>query len=90
MVQEQSFDLMLLDIVMPEMDGYQVLEHIRDNGTVRHIPVIVISSVDEMDSAAKCIRMGAEDYLTKPFNPVLLKARIGARRSICAIKSKPI
>ena len=78
MVQEQSFDLMLLDIVMPEMDGYQVLEHIRDNGTVRHIPVIVISSVDEMDSAAKCIRMGAEDYLTKPFNPVLLKARIGA------------
>jgi signal transduction histidine kinase len=78
MLYAQSFDLVLLDILMPEMDGYQVLEHMRGDDTLRDIPVIVISAVDEMESAVKCISMGAEDYLTKPFNPVLLKARIGA------------
>jgi signal transduction histidine kinase/DNA-binding response OmpR family regulator len=78
MLQAQSFDLVLLDIVMPEMDGYQVLEHVKGDNALRNIPVVVISAIDEMDSAAKCISMGAEDYLAKPFNPVLLKARIGA------------
>jgi adenylate cyclase len=78
MIQSQAFDLMLLDIVMPEMDGYRVLEHMKDEGTLRDIPVIVVSAVDEMDSIVKCIKMGAEDYLPKPFNPVLLRARIGA------------
>ena len=78
MIQAQAFDLMLLDILMPEMDGYQVLEYMRSDGTLRDIPVIVISAVEEMESVVRCIRMGAEDYLTKPFNPVLLKARIGA------------
>jgi adenylate cyclase len=78
LMQSQAFDLMLLDIVMPEMDGYQVLECMKDDGTLRDIPVIVVSAVDEMDSIVKCIKMGAEDYLPKPFNPVLLRARIGA------------
>jgi adenylate cyclase len=78
MIQSQAFDLMLLDIVMPEMDGYQVLEHMKNDGTLRDMPVIVVSAVDEMDSIVKCIKMGAEDYLPKPFNPVLLRARIGA------------
>jgi len=78
MLREQSFDLMLLDIVMPEMDGYQVLGHVKEDKTLRDIPVIVISAVDEMDSIVKCIEMGAEDYLPKPFDPVLLRARIGA------------
>ena len=78
MIQAQSFDLMLLDILMPEIDGYQVLERMKSDGTLRDLPVIVISAVDEMESVIRCISMGAEDYLTKPFNSVLLKARIGA------------
>ena len=78
MMKAQNFELVLLDIMLPEMDGYQVLEYLRADDTLRHIPVIVISSLDEMDSVVRCIEMGAEDYLPKPFNPVLLKARIGA------------
>lgn len=77
-VQADSFDVLLLDIIMPEMDGYQVLERMKSDGTLRDIPVIVISALDEMDSIVRCIEMGAEDYLPKPFDPVLLKARIGA------------
>ncbi len=78
MVRTQSFDVVLLDIIMPEMDGYQVLEHLKSDNVLRDIPVIVISALDEMDSAVRCIEMGAEDYLPKPFNPVLLKARLDA------------
>ena len=78
MIEAESYDLVLLDILMPVMDGYQVLEYMKNSGTLRDIPVIIISAVDEMDSIIRCIRMGAEDYLPKPFNPVLLKARIGA------------
>jgi signal transduction histidine kinase len=74
----QPFDLVLLDILMPEMDGYEVLERMKEDNTLRDIPVVVISAVDDTDSVVRCIGMGAEDYLTKPFNPVLLKARIGA------------
>jgi class 3 adenylate cyclase len=75
---EKPFDLVLLDVMMPEMDGYQVLERLKSDEALRHIPVIMISSLDEMDSVVKCIELGAMDYLPKPFNPVLLKARIGA------------
>jgi len=78
MVRAQPFDLMLLDIVMPEMDGYQVLERMKRDSALRNIPVIVISGLDEMESVVRCIKMGAEDYLPKPFDPVLLKARIEA------------
>jgi signal transduction histidine kinase len=78
MLQKDPFDVVLLDIIMPEMDGYQVLEQIKNDGALRDIPVIVISALDEMDSVVRCIEMGAEDYLPKPFDPVLLKARLGA------------
>ena len=71
-------DLVLLDIMMPEMDGYQTLEHIKRDMRLRHIPVIMISAVDEIDSVVRCIELGAEDYLPKPFNATLLRARIGA------------
>jgi sigma-B regulation protein RsbU (phosphoserine phosphatase) len=72
-----QYDLILLDIIMPQMNGYQVLKWLQ-NSSWRHIPAIAISAMDELDSAVKCIEMGAEDYLPKPFNSVLLKARIGA------------
>ena len=78
MVRVQPFDLVLLDIVMPEIDGYQVLEQMKGDSHLRDIPVIVISALDEMDSVVKGIKMGAEDYLPKPFDAVLLKARISA------------
>ena len=75
---EASFDLVILDILMPNLDGFEVLRRMKDNGSMRDIPVIVISALDEMDSVVKCIRMGAEDHLSKPFDPTLLEARVGA------------
>jgi signal transduction histidine kinase len=74
----ESFDVVLLDIVMPGMDGYQVLERIKGDPQLRDIPVIVISALDETESAVRCIEMGAEDYLPKSFDPVLLRARLTA------------
>ena len=71
-------DLILLDVMMPRLNGYEVLERIHGNARLRHIPVIVISAVDELESVIRCIQLGAEDYLTKPINPVLLHARVGA------------
>ncbi|HEV8610636.1 MAG TPA: response regulator, partial [Thermoanaerobaculia bacterium] len=73
-----EFDLVLLDIMMPEVDGYKVLETLRGNGTLDQLPVIMISAVSEIDSVVRCVEMGATDYLPKPFNPVLLKARVNA------------
>jgi len=77
-LREGAFDLLLLDIMMPEMDGYEVLRLLKADEALRHIPVIMISALGEQDSVVRCIEMGAEDYLTKPFNPILLRARIGA------------
>ena len=73
-----EFDLVLLDIVMPELDGFAVLQRIRANPHWKEVAVIMISAVDEIRSVVRCIEMGAEDYLPKPFDPVLLRARIGA------------
>lgn len=78
MMHESAFDLVLLDIMMPDMDGYEVLGHIKEDEGLRHIPVIMISALNELRSVVRCIEAGAEDYLAKPFNPTLLKARIGA------------
>jgi len=78
MVRTQPFDIILLDIQMPEMDGYQVLELITSDLNLRDIPVIMTTAMEELDSVVKCIELGAEDYLTKPVNPVLLKARVNA------------
>ena len=78
MLRTQPFDVVLLDLVMPRMDGYQVLAEMKNDNVLRHIPVIVISAMDEIESIVRCIEMGATDYLTKPFNPVLLNARLNA------------
>ena len=74
----EMFDLILLDMMMPDLNGYEVLTQLKGNVRFRHIPVIVISALDEIDSVVRCIEAGAEDYLSKPFDPVLLRARIGA------------
>ena len=78
LLAERSFDLVILDILMPNLDGFEVLSRMKSDGVLRDIPVIVISALEEMDSVIKCIRMGAEDYLSKPFDPTLLEARVGA------------
>jgi sigma-B regulation protein RsbU (phosphoserine phosphatase) len=74
----QTFDLVLLDIMMPDMNGYEVLEQVKAAPALRDIPIIMISALDEIDSVIRCIELGAEDYLNKPFNPTLLRARVGA------------
>jgi adenylate cyclase len=78
LLQARRVDLVLLDVMMPELDGYEVLQQLKADAALRDIPVLMISAVDEVESVVRCIELGAEDYLPKPFDPVLLRARIGA------------
>ncbi|WP_296492502.1 SpoIIE family protein phosphatase [Rhodoferax sp.] len=78
MLRAGKFDLVLLDIMMPELNGYEVLEQLKAHAQLRDIPVIMISALEEIDSVIRCVELGAEDYLSKPFNPTLLRARVGA------------
>jgi class 3 adenylate cyclase len=89
-MEAKPVDLVLLDIMMPEMDGYQTLEHIKRDMKLRDVPVIMISAIDEIDSVVRCIELGAEDYLPKPFNSTLLKARIGASLDKKRMRDKEI
>lgn len=73
-----SFDLVLLDVMMPELNGYQVLEQVKLDARLRNVPIVMISALDEVESVIRCVELGAEDYLAKPFNPTLLRARVGA------------
>jgi class 3 adenylate cyclase len=76
--QGREVGVVLLDVVMPEMDGYETLGAIKADDDLRHVPVIMISGVDELDSVVRCIQLGATDYLPKPFNPTILAARVRA------------
>lgn len=78
MMEHGNFDVILLDIMMPGMNGYEVLEQIKGHKEWQHIPVVMISAVDEIDSVVRCIKLGAADYLPKPFNVTLLTARVEA------------
>jgi class 3 adenylate cyclase len=77
-LRSRPADLVLLDIEMPEMDGYQTLDALQADPKLRDIPVVMMSSLDEIDGVARCVEMGAEDYLFKPVNAVLLRARVAA------------
>jgi two-component system cell cycle response regulator len=72
----EPFDLVLLDVLMPELDGYEVLARLKQDPRLRHVPVIMVSALEDVHSVVRCIELGAEDYLPKPFDPVLLRARI--------------
>ncbi len=78
LLRERPFDLVLLDVLMPEMDGFDALEQAKADERLREVPIIMVSGLGEVDSVVRCIEAGAEDYLTKPFDPVLLRARINA------------
>jgi phosphoserine phosphatase RsbU/P len=78
LLETEPFDLVLLDVMMPRLDGYGVLEWLKRKERLHTLPVIMISALNELDSVVRCIELGAVDYLTKPFNPVLLRARLGA------------
>ena len=77
-IYANAFDLVFLDLNPGDMDGYQIVEQLQHNGILQHLPVIIISSGDDMQDVARCIELGAEDYLPKPLNPILLKARLNA------------
>jgi sigma-B regulation protein RsbU (phosphoserine phosphatase) len=77
-LETSAFDLVLLDVMMPKVDGYGVLSWMKEQSRLRDVPVIMISALNEMNSVIRCIELGAVDYLLKPFNPVLLRARLGA------------
>ena len=72
----RPFDLVLLDVMMPDMNGYEVLETMKADPALRGIPVVMISALDEVDSVARCLELGADDYLAKPFDPTLLRTRV--------------
>lgn len=78
MLEGAPYDLVLLDIMMPGMDGYDVLARIKASDALRHLPVVMVSALDETESVVRCLELGADDYLTKPFNAVVLRARVGA------------
>jgi serine phosphatase RsbU (regulator of sigma subunit) len=78
MLAQASFDLVLLDIMMPEMNGYEVLEHLKADAALRHLPVILISALDDAESVTKGIALGADDHLPKPFDRQILNARVAA------------
>ena len=75
---EQPFDLVLLDIMMPELTGYEVLEIMKKDVALQHIPVVMITAATEEESIVRCLLLGADDHLPKPFNPAILRARVGA------------
>ena len=77
-LKQSNFDLVLLDIIMPELNGFRTLEFIKADPRIRHLPVIMLTALDDVDSTVRCIEAGAEDYVPKPFNPVILNARINA------------
>lgn len=78
MAEKEELDLVLLDLMMPSISGYEVLTRLKHDPRCREIPVIMISALTELDAVVRCIEAGADDYLTKPFDPTLLRARVGA------------
>jgi adenylate cyclase len=78
LLRADSFDVVLLDVLMPGVDGFEVLAHMQADSELRRIPVIMISALEDIESVVRGIELGAEDYLPKPFNPVLLRARINS------------
>jgi sigma-B regulation protein RsbU (phosphoserine phosphatase) len=87
-IASRSFDLVLLDIMMPELDGFGVLERLKSEGRTGDLPIVVISAINEIEPIARCIELGAEDFIFKPFNPTLLRARVMASLEKKALRDR--
>jgi sigma-B regulation protein RsbU (phosphoserine phosphatase) len=87
-IERKTFQLVLLDIMMPEMDGFGVLERLRADGRINDLPVVVISALNEIDPVVRCVELGAEDFIFKPFNPTLLRARVLASLEKKALRDR--
>src|SRR5262245_19869221 len=87
-IERRQFDLVLLDIMMPELDGFGVLERLKANGRVNDLPIVVISALNEIEPVVRCIELGAEDFIFKPFNPTLLRARVLASLEKKALRDR--
>ena len=85
-MQDQPFDIVLLDLIMPEMDGFEVLKQMKSDPKLRDLPVVVVSGNDDMESVVHCLEMGAVDHLSKPFDPALLHTRIRAAMALREFK----
>src|SRR5215469_6658537 len=91
LLNSERFNLILLDMIMPDLNGDEVLKSIKNNPDTRDIPVVMISADTDTEKVAKCIELGADDYLPKPFNPTILRARVGAalrRHSLRALENE--
>src|SRR5262245_1890323 len=87
-IERRNFDLVLLDIMMPELDGFGVLERLKANGRVNDLPIVVISALSEIEPVVRCIELGAEDFIFKPFNPTLLRPRVTATLEKKALRDR--
>jgi sigma-B regulation protein RsbU (phosphoserine phosphatase) len=87
-IERKTFQLVLLDIMMPEMDGYGVLDRLKQDGRINDLPVVVISALNEIDPVVRCVELGAEDFIFKPFNPTLLRARVLASLEKKALRDR--
>jgi ATP-binding cassette subfamily B protein len=88
LLRERPADVVLLDLIMPEMDGFQVLKQMKNDNLLRNIPVVVVSASEDMESVVRCIKMGAVDHISKPFDPVLLHARVRSALAIRRVHEK--
>jgi sigma-B regulation protein RsbU (phosphoserine phosphatase) len=87
-IERKNFDLVLLDIMMPELDGFGVLERLKQSGRINDLPVVVISALNEIEPVVRCVELGAEDFMFKPFNPTLLRARVMASLEKKALRDR--
>ena len=87
-IERKNFDLVLLDIMMPELDGFGVLERLKQSGRINDLPVVVISALNEIEPVVRCVELGAEDFIFKPFNPTLLRARVMASLEKKALRDR--
>ena len=76
MLRSKAFDLVLLDMLIPEVDGFQVLREMKDDTDLQNIPVIVISGLEDMDSVDRCLEAGADEFLSKPVDPTVLQDHV--------------